>query len=346
MNNTVPINLSASHHDYFEKLFTSDLLKVANIATFFVASITGLLLLGGIIWYEKNGRFRYRTVVNQLFSTFAWTLVWGILLIYIPVGIRHMTGPLSETFCYIFAPLRYFLLNCVLLTFNAITLVRYIFIFKMRNFAVINDDFVTRCLVLSILVMSGWSTIVTELSPGEPRFQYFICAGMDPNQNKGDTYYQNQPREVQTMPLIILGSVILHIIVNTNIYFYERAEKQNNAPIQLGTLNHENGDTKVDKTVQQTISTGNKSLVDFATQILFLVHIMVVGTIELISNVLELSIFNDDKYAGLLLFYKVVGPYGPVPPILTLMIGLAYYWRNDSLRDFLFRKTNNLLKKE
>ena len=202
MNATVQFNLSSSNQDYFEHLFSYDMIKVSAIATFFVVSITGLLLLLGIIWYEKSGRFRYRTVVNQLVSTFAWTVVWYILLIYIPVGIRIMVGPLNKTFCDIYAPLKYFLQDCMLLTFDTITLLRYIFIFKMPNFAVINDNFVKRCLVLSILMVSIWSTCVTQLSPGQPRFIDFICAGMDLNQNRGDGYYKNQPRKIHTTSII------------------------------------------------------------------------------------------------------------------------------------------------
>ena len=242
MGDTVDFNHSSHNQDYFEKLFSHDAINTAAIATFFVVSIAGPLLLLGIIWYEKRGRFRYRTVINQLFSTFAWMVVWYILLVYIPVGIRMMTGPLNKTFCDIFPPLKYFLQNCLLLTFDTITMLRYIFIFKMPNFAVINDDFMRRGLVLSIVMLSFWSAAVTQLSPGEHRFIEFVCAGMDPNQNKGTSYYQDQPRKIHTTGIITLGSVILHIIVNTKIFLYEHKERQDIKSIRLGTIKKQNGD--------------------------------------------------------------------------------------------------------
>ena len=55
---------------------------------------------------------------------------------------------------------------------------------------------------------------------------------------------------------------------------------------------------------------------------------------------------NADKIDSSIYLMKIIGPYGPVHPILFLMITLGYYWRNDSLRDFLARKANAVFSRQ
>ena len=110
--------------DYFNKLFLHSNIKTVSIVTFFFVSTMTLILMFGIIWYEKNGRFRYRTVINRLGSSICWLTVWFTLLIYVPEGIRLMIGPLNKLLCDIHVLLKYFLMTCILLTFDAIALLR------------------------------------------------------------------------------------------------------------------------------------------------------------------------------------------------------------------------------
>ena len=330
--------------DYFEKLFSHSVINAASTATFFVTSTTALPLMLGIIWYEKCGRFRYRTAINKLFSTVCWLIIWLILLVHIPQGIRIMSGPLNETFCDIHIAIKCFLINSIFLTYDAITLLRYIFIFKMPNFAIIDDDFVSRCLLLTVVIVSSWATCITEMSPGEHRVVDFICAGTDPNQNREDTFYQDQPRKMQTQAVVIVASVILHIVVNTNIFLYKRKEKQSSDTIELGTLNNPNNQGAGE--LQQIIKANNKSLVDLSTQILFLSSIIVMVITTVTTNRIDLSVINGDENYWYLYFLQIVGPYGPVQPILYLTIILIYYWRNDSLCDFILRKVNSYLRKD
>ena len=95
-----------------------------------------------------------------------------------------------------------------------------------------------------------------------------------------------------------------------------------------------------DNKLQDILQKNNKSMVDLSTQILFLGRMMLMGLTIIISNTLELANMNAEKIDSSIYLMKIIGPYGPVHPILFLMITLGYYWRNDSLRDFLARKAN------
>ena len=98
--------------DFFEEMYSNSGLKQVTIFIFFFGAIFGLFLELGIIWYEKHESHRYRTAINQLFSTISWLVISYIILVFIPDGIRYLTGPFSETFCDCHNFLKNFLCSC------------------------------------------------------------------------------------------------------------------------------------------------------------------------------------------------------------------------------------------
>ena len=120
--------------DFFAELYSDTWLKQLTIAFFFLGTIVGLFSELGIIWYERNGDHNYRTVVNRLFSTISWILVFWILLVYIPQGVRYLVGPLNETYCTIHIFLKTFFVCSAVLTVDSVTFLRYIIIFKFNRF--------------------------------------------------------------------------------------------------------------------------------------------------------------------------------------------------------------------
>ena len=354
MNNTTePFHYPTPDGDYFEKLFSYSAIKVASLVSFFIASIGGLVLLFGMIYYEQHGRFRYRTATNQLLSTAAWIGIWFILLIYVPDAIRQMTGPLNKSFCDIYTFMKRFLVNGLLLTFDAIILLRYVFIFRLPNFAVINDEAITRCVNVSIMMLSAWATNVFEMSPGELQFDDFICAGLDPTPSKHNVEQQDgQLRRANILGVIVVASVILHIFVTIKIIIYEQSERKQNAEnIELGKFGNKDLEDETEaktscipsQNVQNRLF--HKGMVDLSMLILFCVISVLIAAqllMRVLLNNLGLSIFNEDKHYWYLLCFKIFGPFGPVmgPSVLSMVI--IYYWRNKSMREFFLRKIMNI----
>ena len=67
--------------DFFEDLYSDSVLKQGTMAIFYTGVLFGLTLEFGIIWYERGGgNQRYRTAINQLFSTVSWIVVTFIFL--------------------------------------------------------------------------------------------------------------------------------------------------------------------------------------------------------------------------------------------------------------------------
>ena len=340
--------------DYFEKLFSYSAIKVASLVAFFIASISGLILLFGIVYYERHGRFRYRTVTNQLLSTVAWIGIWFILLIYIPDAIRQMAGPLNKSFCNAHVLLKRFLMNCFLLTLDAIILFRYLFIFRMPNFAIVNDEAVTRCVNISIVMLSAWAVNVFDMSPGDLQFVDFICAGLDPTENKHDIKHQDdKPTKTNILGLIVVVSVVLHVFVNIKIFIYEKNDQSQNAQnIELGTFRNKDVDgekkdyrTKSNPSENLQNRLFHKGMVDASTLILFCVNSILMAAqllMRVLLNDLGLSIFNEDKHYWYLLCFKIFGPFGPVLPLLVLSTIIIYYWRNNSLWEFFLRKARDV----
>ncbi len=63
----------------------------------------------------------------------------------IPAIIRYIVGPFPEMICHVDTILRNFYTMQGLLFLDAMTLVRYIFLFHIKNPAALQDDFWDQC---------------------------------------------------------------------------------------------------------------------------------------------------------------------------------------------------------
>ena len=340
MNGSMPKNHSYASDDYYEILCSHSPVDFLAVATFFAFSIVELLLLFGIIYYERNGRFRYRTVLNQLFSSVCLAIFLFVQLIYIPESIRFMIGPLNKTICNILVVLKRILINDILLTFDAIAILRYVFIFQMPNFAVIDDNFIKRCMDITIVMVSAWAACVLQISPGVPSITDYVCAGMDPQGVGGSTHYQDQPDKMPTTLIIIVASAILHAFVNARILYFECKNEHPDESIGLGSFEKKNDDKPDEPQQNMQNKLFNQGMVDLSTQILFFITIVVLGVLAIVINKSVLYIaFEEDAYIYMYVF-KMTGLH-----IFVLMFVLNYYWRNDEMRQFLRRKITNLLQR-
>ena len=220
--------------DFFEEMYSNSGLKQVTIFIFFFGAIFGLFLELGIIWYEKHESHRYRTAINQLFSTISWLVVSYIILVFIPDGIRYLTGPFGETFCDGHNFLKNFLCSCVLLTLDCIILLRYIFIFKLSNFAVIKDDLIAGFLQITILIMSLWMALVKRISVGRMPLNYYMCSGRDPTSD--EEIPGKVAKKYDTLSLLVIISFIVWVFAAAKIFLYQRKIEQSTRNIELGRI--------------------------------------------------------------------------------------------------------------
>ena len=196
--------------DFFQEMYSDSILKQLTMGLFMTGASMGLALEFGIIWYERNGDHRYRTVINQLFSTISWLVVCYILFVYIPYGVRYSTGPLNVAYCSFQNFIDNFLTACFVLTVDCIVLLRYVLIFNLTNFAVINDDFIATYLQVTILLVSLIVTAVKRMSVGRMPLNYFMCLGINPDQGKNGP---SEPtiKKLDTTGILVIISFVANI---------------------------------------------------------------------------------------------------------------------------------------
>ena len=324
--------------DFFGETYSDTALKEITLVIFIIGTVFGLIAEFGIIWYERNGNHRYRTVINQLFATRSWVVVFYILSVYFPDGIRYWSGPLDATFCDIHNFLRNFLMSCSLLTLDCIIALRYIFIFKLSNFAVMNDDLIAAFLQTTILILSLWIALVKRMSIGRMPLPYYLCAGRNPNEaDESDEVPNSVTRKFDSTSILMCISVILHIFAFTKIFWYQRKTEQRTENIRLGRIDPKQRNDQgqnVAGFIDRQIIVPNlpKSMADLTTQLLAFTFIIVLGTLTILMNRTDPIQLNEYENRWLVYFNQIIGT-----TVAILGITAQYYMKNTSLPKAIWR---------
>ena len=335
LQTSVSSNKFTFNDDFFEEMYSNSGLKQVTIFIFFFGAIFGLFLELGIIWYEKHESHRYRTAINQLFSTISWLVVSYIILVFIPDGIRYLTGPFGETFCDGHNFLKNFLCICVLLTLDCIIFLRYIFIFKLSNFAVIKDDFIAGFLQISILSLSFWMTIVKRISLGKMPLNYYMCSGKDPaDDDKGP---RKGVRKYDTLSILTILSFLLWVFASAKIFVYQRKIERGTRNIELGRIGNAEGRNQphiLTMTNEQQIKTKNmpKSMADLTTQFLCMMLNLVFVIVQTTMSQIEPKDLNAPENRWLAYYIQIIGV-----ALAIFGISCQYYLKNRSLLKAIWR---------
>ena len=344
MENTIKIDVNNStlnlfsKNDFFGETYSDTALKEITLVIFIIGTVLGLISEFGIIWYERNGNYHYRTVINQLFATRSWVVVFYILSVYFPDGIRYWAGPLDATFCDIHNFLRNFLLSCSLLTLDCIIALRYIFIFKLSNFAVVNDDLIATFLQTTILLLSLWIALVKKTSIGRMPLNYYLCTGKNPNEAvESDEDSNSVTRKFDTISILMCFSLILHMFAFTKIFWYQRKMEQRTENIRLGRITPKDRNDQgqdiagvIDR--PRMVPNMPKSMADLTTQLLTLTFIIILGTLTILMNRTDPIKLNEYENRWLVYFNQIIGA-----SVAILGITTQYYMKNTSLPKAIWR---------
>ena len=178
---------------YFALLFSS-------LGIFFTTPV-----LYGIIWYERNNH--HRTLINQnLASGMCFAMSWNFL-VQIPTLFRYVFGPFNQPLCVLDMTIRNALLMQGLMYIDATMIIRYIFIFLMKNPTALQDDFWNIFINMWAFAWSLLSQFTLYFLPGKHPIHYCICVGQLP--------LEFDPLVKRNMPILVLGaaSVIFYIFV-------------------------------------------------------------------------------------------------------------------------------------
>ena len=327
----------STEDDFFEELYSDSVLRQATMTIFYTGSLLGLMLEFGIIWYERGGgNQRYRTAINQLFSTMSWIVVSYIIFVYIPQGIRYHVGPLNPTFCDLQTFLKNFFAASVVLTLDFISLLRYFFIFKLSNFATINDDLIARFLQITVLLLSTWIAAVNRMSFGRMQLTYFMCTGTDPSKGHDENHPDIITRKFETVGILVIASVVFNACVFIKIFLYQRKIEQSTQNIELGQMRPCQNDSEYvawdNANKNNTTSNVPKSMVDFTTQILCLIFQGTFVAMALVRYKIEPLDLNKYEHRWLTYYIQIIGA-----AVAILGISIIYYIKNNSLPKTIWR---------
>ena len=189
-------------------------LLIVSLLLSVLVALLGPPLLFAIIWFERFGSDKKRTMLNMLVNMNCWTSISFIILGQVPEIIIYTFGPQPMLFCRIHAVVRLSIICSILMSLNAIAIFRFFYIFKLKNPAAFNDDF--WCLFVSIWIYITSCIYITTLNTlsNHQIMANFICTG----QIKGLSL-KITGKGIQ---LLTFASAILHATIHLKIYFHKR----------------------------------------------------------------------------------------------------------------------------
>lgn len=327
----------AIRQDFFHEVFSYESLTSSTILIYGFGLVVGVFGPISTIWYERNCSNRFRTILNQLFATSAWYMLVCTICVLIPEGIRFFYGPYGKTFCDFHVILKNILWSGVLLTLDIILILRYLFIFSLKNFGVINDDALARIFNSAVFFIAVWASCVKRLTPGRLPLNYYLCCGTDPDE---DGYPPTTPQKYNTGRIIVIVSVILHMILIPRIVYYQIVTVGYQKPLPLGIMDNEahNEIANIQQNSQKKKNNieslnKNRTIFDLLTQVTFIVSFIIIGATIMISEGVESQKYNLPEYKYIPLTIQL---YGPIMGYIAVHIML--FTRNGTMRQFLWRK--------
>ena len=249
--------------------------------------------------------FSFTIVCSVCCSTLVWSLIFqGTFLL------RFIYGPLPPLACFWHFLLRKALVNQLLLLFDGIILMQYIFIFWVKNPATFQDEFWNLFLNLWVVIFSFIYQATWTLMPGPQPLHYYFCTGQDP------TLPFQQPQKVNGV-LEILSLAVL-TIVQVKIHLYNKSNR-------FGPLTHSD---HLKKKVLSEIE--SQSFANFLTNIF--------GLFICSLNIIPVAVHNFISIEDLMNFPFLIY-FGVlfVPSICSLSIPAMYIVKHKELRENILK---------
>jgi hypothetical protein len=160
------------------ELFENNWLKLASIIySTFVTIVTTPVFLS-IVSYEHN--HQYRTLINQLVTNLILNSLISNAIVQVPNTMLYIFGPLPWYICYPQVFLFPTMSTSFVLLVDSISVVRYVFIFWLKNPTILQDDFWAKFFFLWTFICSFLGNLVYFILPGYGPNTLDICLGSSP----------------------------------------------------------------------------------------------------------------------------------------------------------------------
>jgi hypothetical protein len=305
--------------DFYPILLDNNAYRFGCLTLSFISITVGTPFLYSVIWFEKFGSDKKRTILNLLFSLSNYLIIFFLWFIQIPETLRYIVGPLPFFICYGQQILRNFFVISMMLFADVIIVIRYAFIFWLKNPAAFHDDFWYCFLSVWNFGFCAIMCCARHCLGSYHVFALYVCTGQASNM------LLNGPSIGSGIFLIL--SILLNIVAHIKIYIYKK--KPTVLPMSRGCL--------VKSIALADIEEMN--LFTFALSFIF-VLIMTISFVNLfmLSDATH-SNFNNYPYFLSVYFRSFVVP---ATGVLTIIV---WFIRKSNYRQAMSTELNSLKNK-
>ena len=313
---TDTFQIGTTSNDYFEFLMENTFIRIYSIVICSINVMVVPLMLYSIIWFDKFGSDKKRTILNMLVSIICWTGIEFNFIIQATEIIRFLYGPLPELYCSLKSILRAAYITQVFLFFDGIACMRYIFIFFLKNPAAFRDDFWCFFINIWVKAFSLIVEIVIHNLLAHHKMNYYICSGLDPT--------EDFKKPLKMYGVVEIGSMFVNIFIWSHIKVYksksERLSAQKSGILKRDFLVDLKGET----------------LASFTSNLMNILGLALVT----VSTIYHSSLKPEDIYnhkSFLFLHYLVI------PGISVIVFVIIFYIRHKPLRRVIFTEIKEIL---
>jgi hypothetical protein len=213
--NVTNTNTNGSYDFYYVAINHEPLKTFSVIFTI----LSGLLIVPGmygIIWYESFGTELKRILVNMLVSSFCWCgIVWYLFVMLLEV-VRYQFGPLPETVCFVQLAVKLTIHLQAVMICDAITVVRYVILFALKNNSRFKDEFWNIFLNIWITGFCVLSQFSFMYLPGTQPLVFYVCTGQNPG-----NMCEHPAKKNYVITTIIVVSAVLQLIAGIKMIHFK-----------------------------------------------------------------------------------------------------------------------------
>ena len=303
--------------DFFAALMYPSHIKFIFFFCSFVLIIVGIPGFYSIIWFEKYGSNKKRTILNKLVAVGCWNAIQFCLFIQIPEMIRFMNGPQPIWLCFIKQILRSAIFTQILFILDAIAIAKYIYVFCLKNPAGFQDSFWCVFTGIWITVAGSVSQTAWHMLALRQPINYYICSGLDPTKDFKVKF--------EIYGVVEIVSIILHIVVHVRVHLYK---EKKTTPMSI-----------YNEPFQKMIKFDGETLPVFITNV---INILVLGVSTIIMVKIStvppeyFNVFPIDVYVMCSIFF--------LPALAGILCIVMYFCNHKPLRRDVMAKLIDMIE--
>ena len=149
------------------------------LSSFFAIALVPFLF--SFVWYDWYGSDLKRIFIHRVVSSIFLSCIVHLGLVQIPEILRYFSGPLPLWFCFWHYVLKNTIAMLQLIYFDVIAVARCLFIFRLKNPAMFQDEFWNFFINNLVISLSFLSQTVFAYLPGRQPLIFYFCTGENPS---------------------------------------------------------------------------------------------------------------------------------------------------------------------